>query len=79
MTSKSVLVAVIEHALSQEPCASCQVADDWRERWPVKLPELFKCDVDESYPCCPWTMREFPWKRTAMYMFVDYDKEVRDD
>lgn len=79
MTSKSVLVAVIEHALSQEPCASCQVADDWRERWSVKLPELFKCDVDERYPCCPWTMREFPWKRTAMYVFVDYDKEVRDD
>ena len=79
MTSKSVLAAIVEHALSQEPCASCQVADDWRVKWPVKLPELFRCGIDERYPCCPWTMREFPWKRKAAHVFVDYDKEGGDD
>ena len=79
MTSKRVITAVIEHALSQEPCASCQVADDWRVKWPVKLPELFRCEIDERYTCCPWTRREFPWVRTAAHVFIDYDKEVRDD
>lgn len=79
MTSKSVLAAIVEHAFSQEPCASCQVADDWRVKWPVKLPELFKCEINERYPYCPWIRREFPWVRTAAHVFVDYDKEGGDD
>lgn len=80
MTSKSVLAAIVEHALSQEPCASCQVTDEWRGMWSVKLPSSFKCGIDEKYPCCPWTGYRFPWTQIAGVIFVDYDdKEGGDD
>jgi len=79
MTSMTLRTAVVEHQLSQEPCASCQVAADWRTNWPGELPEMFKCEVEETYLCCPWTGRKFPWTRMAGRVFVDYDVEVKAD
>lgn len=79
MASTTFRTAIVDYKLSQEPCASCRVADDWRTAWPDELPKMFKCKIEESYLFCPWTGRIFPWTKTAGRVYVEYDQEVGAD